>query len=63
MNENWLVTTYDEQERIIHQFIITDCSKEIASREASQDPRVSGEEDPRVENWSIKTIQHPKRDL
>ncbi len=58
MNENWLITTYDEQERIVHQFHINDMPRQLAYQEAKEDPRVTGEEDPRVVDWSILNIHH-----
>ncbi len=58
--KDWIITTYDEQTRIIHQFQINDVSWVVAMREAKEDPRVTGEEDPRVKDWSIMSTTRMK---
>ena len=58
MNEDWLITTYDEQGRIVHQFTIESTTRELAYDEAREDSRITGEEDPRVVDWSIRNIKH-----
>lgn len=60
MNKDWIITTYDEQARIIHQFQINDVSWVVAMHEAKEDPRVTGEEDPRVKDWSIMSTTRMK---